>query len=202
MVGEKFNRLTVISQDSSKKNKKHRYYLCHCDCGKTVSVRSSDLRTGNTKSCGCLKRERLVEMTTTHGESKTKLYNVWNGMMTRCNNPKSDHFYRYGGRGIKVCDEWLHNYTAFRDWALSHGYEDGLTIDRIDVDGNYNPDNCRWITSAEQMKNTSANRLLTFNGETLVLADWARRVGLSPETISKRIKRGWSVEKTLTEKEA
>jgi hypothetical protein len=121
-------------------------------------------------------------------------------MMTRCNNPKSDRYYRYGGRGIKVCDEWLHNYTAFRDWALSHGYEEGLTIDRIDLDGNYNPENCRWITPSEQMKNTSTNCFLTFNGETLILAEWSRRVGISAETISRRIKRGWSIERALTEK--
>jgi hypothetical protein len=121
-------------------------------------------------------------------------------MMTRCNNPNSERYYRYGGRGIQVCGEWMHNFPAFRDWALSHGYEEGLTIDRVDLDGNYCPDNCRWIPAAEQMKNTSASRYLSFNGETLILADWARRVGLTAETISRRIKRGWSVERALTEK--
>lgn len=198
MIGEKFNRLTIIRQDTSRKDKTRRYWMCRCDCGKWVSVSTADLKNGNTKSCGCLKRDNAKERLTTHGESKTKLYGVWNTMMSRCYNPKSERYNRYGGRGISVCAEWLHNYTAFRDWAITHGYADGLTIDRIDLDGDYCPENCQWVTSFEQMKNMSTNRFLTLNGETHILSDWARLTGISAATINKRLKRGWSVEKALT----
>lgn len=200
MAGERFNYLTVIGVDESKPigNGKPMFWLCECDCGNRVSVRAYDVRSGNTKSCGCFKRRKAKELPTTHGESKTKLYGVWNAMMARCYNPNVDRYPRYGARGIKVCDEWLHNYVAFRDWALSNGYTDGLTIDRIDVNGNYCPENCRWVTKADQMKNTSTNRFLTYNGETHTLSDWARIAGISAPTLNKRLKRGWSLEKTLT----
>lgn len=198
MIGEKFNRLTVIRQDTGRKDKHRRYWMCACECGKWVSVTTADLRSGNTKSCGCWRSDESKERMTTHGDSKSKLYAVWNMMMSRCYNPKTERYPRYGGRGISVCDEWNHNYPAFRDWALSHGYQDGLTIDRIDVDGNYSPENCRWITNAEQMKNMSTNRYLSHNGETHTLSDWARKVGITPATLHKRLKRGWSLEKALT----
>lgn len=198
MICEKFHRLTVIRQDTSRKNKSRRYWMCRCECGQWVSVTTADLRSGNTKSCGCWKRDKAIEQATTHGESKSKLYGVWNAMMARCYNPNVERYSRYGARGIKVCDEWLHNYVAFRDWALSNGYTDGLTIDRIDVNGNYCPDNCRWATKADQMKNTTTNRFLTYNGETHTLSDWARIVGISASTLSRRLKRGWTMEQALS----
>jgi hypothetical protein len=119
-------------------------------------------------------------------------------MMSRCYNPKTERYPRYGGRGITICDEWLHNFPAFRDWAFANGYEEGLTIDRIDVNGNYCPENCRWATTSDQMKNTSTNRYLTLNGETHTLSDWSRLTGIHATTISNRINRGWSLEKALT----
>lgn len=197
MIGKKFTRLTVVTQDTTRP-RGNRYWKCLCDCGNTVVARTSDLRSGNTKSCGCYKSSNAKNRMTTHGESSTRLYAVWNAMMSRCYNPNTERYGRYGGRGITVCDEWLHKYPAFRDWAVANGYRDGLTIDRINVDGNYCPENCRWITKAEQQKNTSTNRFLTYNGETHTLSDWARIAGISAPTLSKRLKRGWTLEKALT----
>lgn len=198
MIGEKFNRLTVIRRDTGHRDKTRIHWMCKCECGKWVSVATHDLRSGNTKSCGCLRDEKARANMTTHGESKTKLYAVWNTMMSRCYNPKTERYNRYGGRGITVCDEWLHNYQAFRDWANSNGYKEGLTIDRIDVDGNYCPDNCRWVSSLEQQNNTSRNRYITLDGETHTMAEWARKTGISVAAINSRLKSGWGVKETLT----
>lgn len=198
MVGRRFGRLTVEQLDTFRKKTNRRYWLCRCDCGRVTSANTTDLKSGKCKSCGCLKAEWLKNHATLHGESRTKLYGVWNAMKARCYNPNAARYPRYGARGIEVCDEWRHDYYSFKDWAIANGYAEGLTIDRVDVNGNYCPDNCRWITSAEQMKNMSSNRMLTHNGETHTLSEWAKMVGITAPTLSKRLKRGWSLEQALT----
>ena len=167
------------------------YWVCSCDCGGNTIARGSHLKAGNVSSCGCKKGH------ITHGESKTRLYNVWNGMRERCTNPNAHAYSSYGGRGISVCAEW-ESFEAFRDWALSHGYSPNLSIDRKDNDGNYSPDNCRWTTAREQANNTRKTRFIEFDGQILSVSEWARKLGINQSTLSMRLnKYRWSEEKAL-----
>ena len=132
-----------------------------------------------------------------HNGKRTKLYRVWCTMKERCSNPHHKSFRRYGGRGISVCQEWL-DFSVFRDWALASGYADGRTIDRVNNDGNYEPGNCRWATRREQNRNYSRNRMLTFNGDTKCVQDWAQELGINSTTILFRLKTGKTTEEALT----
>lgn len=131
-----------------------------------------------------------------HGMFGTKIYGVWGHMKSRCYNPKVERYKNYGGRGIKVCDEWQ-NFEGFYEWAIRSGYKEGLTIDRINVDGDYCPENCRWATKETQMNNTTRNRYVTYKGETHTVSEWSRKLGIPYKTLFKRINDGWSVEKAF-----
>lgn len=149
--GERFGRLVVIEYAGVKN--RHRTVRCRCDCGEEVIVGSmAHLRSGNTKSCGCLKAEEDHKRFLRHGGKGTRLYNIWKNIRQRCNNPSSPDFPLYGGRGIKLCDDW-NDYEAFQIWSEANGYASELTIDRINPDGPYCPDNCRWATWKEQRHN-------------------------------------------------
>ena len=160
-TGERFGRLTVLRRADdyiSPNGKHHVMWLCLCDCGNTKSVDVVQLVSGKTKSCGCLHSDIVSNQKTIHGGCKDRLYKVYHNMKNRCYNENSDDYKYYGGRGITICDEWLDSYLAFKDWALSHGYDESAhrgecTIDRINVDGNYCPDNCRWVDMATQSRN-------------------------------------------------
>lgn len=154
LTGQRFGRLTVLERAGS--NKGHALWLCQCDCGKTIIAYGNDLMR-RQKSCGCIRREK----STKHDGYKMRLYSIWKAMKNRCYRPTFKHYDRYGGRGITVCDAWIHDFAAFQSWALSHGYTDSLTIDRINNDGNYCPDNCRWITMKEQAQNRHPKRTST-----------------------------------------
>ena len=152
MIGKRFGRLTVLEECTV--DKPGRFYKCVCDCGNTTRpIYAPSLRLGRTKSCGCIHREVLAARNTIHGKYHTRLHGVWNCMKQRCNNPNNQKYKDYGGRGIKVCEEWLHDFQSFYDWAMSNGYADGLSIDRKDVNGDYEPSNCRWATMKEQRHN-------------------------------------------------
>lgn len=132
-----------------------------------------------------------------HGLCKTRLYSIYMNMKTRCYNKNNSHYKYYGKRGIKVCNEWLHDFQAFYDWSMSNGYNDNLTIDRINVDGNYEPDNCRWITKHDQCYNTRYNVYLTYNGKTQTMKEWADELGINLGTISYRYRKGKSTKECL-----
>lgn len=131
---------------------------------------------------------------------KTRLYYVWNSMKQRCLNENDCRYNSYGGRGITIYEEWKNNFGTFREWALANGYRDDLTIDRIDVNGNYEPSNCRWITNKEQQNNTRRSRLIEFNGEIHTIAEWAEIIGVSYKSLYSRIRRNWTIEKALTKR--
>lgn len=175
-------------------------WKCKCDCGNEITVCGQELRNGDTQSCGCVKAERDQVFSKTHGESKTRLYHIWKRMRQRCNNANSSDYAHYGGRGIRVCDEWQNDYHAFRDWALSHGYIDQLTLDRIDVDGNYCPDNCRFVSMKAQSNNRTNSQVFEYNGEAHTIAEWAELTGIQYGTLYARLCiNGWSTDKALTE---
>lgn len=191
-IGEKYNRLTVLDEiDGFYGKHKVKFFVCRCDCGKVVRERKSDVLRSVIKSCGCYKRDITIERSTKHGASQggkqTRLYRVWANMKRRCYDKKHKFFKDYGGREIRVCDEWRKSFSTFRDWALSNGYSDDLTIDRIDVNGNYEPSNCRWVTNAFQQNNKRDNVIIDINGEKHNITEWCRLYDLPEATIKARI---------------
>lgn len=198
MIGKKFGRLKVIEEIPERKNG-GKVYKCLCDCGNYTDVRGSFLRNGKTKSCGCL----MIDTNTKHGKYGTRIYNIYYGIIQRCYNTNDkDHYPRYGGRGIKVCDEWLNDFMKFYNWAMDNGYNDNSTIDRINNNGNYEPNNCRWVTTYEQNKNRSNSILVHYKNETKSITEWIKELKLTIPyiTINKRLlKYGYSVEEAFYE---
>lgn len=198
-IGAKFGKLTVreLVVDG---NSNSRRYLCDCECGGTKITSEDNLKRGHCRSCGCLHKG--------HGGSKkkniylgsdSKLYNTWASMKNRCHNSKSDNYKNYGMRGITVCDEWVDNYSEFKRWALDNGYNESggrnCSIERIDVNGNYSPENCKWATAKEQMNNTRRNTFVEYDGKRMSLAQWADYLGINYSSFMSRFDRGWSMER-------
>lgn len=191
LLGKKFSKLMVLERAENIGSQAT--WKCQCECGNIVRVRSADLRSGHTKSCGCL----IIEKKLTHGHWGTRIYKTWDNIISRCCRLSCREYSRYGGRGIKVYKEWL-DFQNFYDWAMANGYSDKLTIDRIDNDGDYCPENCRWVSFKEQQNNRSDNVYLTHNGITLTQKQWSEKTGLPESAIYGRRKRGWDVDKMLT----
>ena len=170
-----------------------------CECGNRVTVLLASLRKGQTTSCGCRRREVSIESgknSRTHGYSGTPTFKSWDNMRQRCNNPQDDHYLNYGGRGIVVCQRWQ---GSFENFLTDMGQRPvGCSIDRVDNDGNYEKENCRWATPKQQGRNRRNNVLLTYMGVTCCIGEWAHRTGITGGAIHQRIRRGWSVEDTLT----
>lgn len=195
--GIKFHRFTTI-REVEQTHPSHRRVLCRCDCGEERIVQLGNLRSGNSKSCGCHLREVVSKQFSTHGESKTRLYQTWCKIIARTSNSSSPDFHRYGGRGISMCNAWRYSFEVFRDWALTNGYADDLTIERKDVNGNYEPDNCTWILFGLQARNRRTSHVLTINGETKCLAEWVEKYGADYQAVHRYIKQGMDPVEALT----
>lgn len=197
-TGQKFGRLTLIERVENNKFNQVQW-KCRCDCGKEVIVKAYSLTTGQTKSCGCLKKEQnyINIAKVKHNMSNTRLYNIWRDMKSRCLNPNNKRHKFYFDKSITVCDEWKNDFINFYNWAMANGYKDDLTIDRIDNDGNYEPNNCRWATVTEQNNNQSNNIRIKYEGFEYSLKDLSVKYNIKVSTLNSRLKNGWDIEKAL-----
>lgn len=193
LTGQRFGSLTVIEYGGIDSTNGYAKWLCKCDCGNRKTILSRNLRSGATKSCGCLRKKTTSATMKTHGMADSRLYGVWLSMRRRCDNPKTESYRNYGERGISVCNEWEH-FEPFMEWAIKNGYHEGLSIDRIDVDGNYGPDNCRWVTMKEQQNNRRNNHIVDYNGDKMTLAMFARSIGIDARRANYLLKRGYTTE--------
>ena len=184
--GDKFGRLTAV--EFSYRNKSNRlFWLFRCECGKEKTIMVHNVKNGSTKSCGCLRAR--------HELWRTKTYWSWAAMKNRCSNDNNPEYKHYGGRGITVCKEWLDFKNFYKDMGIS---PENKSIDRINNNGNYNKENCRWATREQQDNNTSRSRFLTYNNKTQTIAQWSRELGIGYRALSHRVNRGWSIERALT----
>lgn len=190
MTGQKFSELTVLKRDGSRGGKA--LWLCLCSCGTLHETTGERLRNGQARSCGCKQHSKKADP-----KNSSRLHTIWKHMKERCNNPNCARYPHYGGRGIRVCPEW-ETFTVFYNWAIHNGYKDNLSLERIDVNGNYCPENCTWITMQEQANNKTVTRYLSYNGETHNIAEWGRILNVNYRVIWNRKKLGWSDERTLT----
>lgn len=189
LTGMKFNKLTVIGIAS----RNPLYWECKCDCGNTTKVRTANLKRNMVKSCGCLQHRGNP----VHNLSKTRIYRIYKKMIRRCYTEDDPAYPNYGGRGIKVCDEWKESVESFAEWALQNGYDDSLSIDRINNDGDYCPENCRWANSKTQSNNRRSNIKITIFGETKNMKEWCDIFNIPRTRVSARIKRGWTPEEAI-----
>lgn len=197
LTGNTYGRLTVISRADNDEYG-HIMWKCLCECGETCTVLSNSLtRTDGkeTRSCGCLHKEKLVERSTKHGKAGEKIYYIWQKIISRCTNPDDKNYHNYGGRGITICEEWL-DFQNFYDYVstLEHFGEKGYSLDRIDNNGNYEPSNVRWADSKTQQRNKANNRLVEYQGETMTLIEASEKSGIGYGTLQRRIRLGWAAE--------
>lgn len=193
LTGRRFGRLTVVKLDKYSPISHSTRWICRCDCGNEKSVLASCLKTGKVTSCGCYSSEQKSKRSKTHGYGhKDRLYRIWSGMKSRCYSAADRNYRRYGARGIEICPEWRNDFMAFRTWAIANGYQDGLSIYRIDNDGMYSPENCRWVDHKAQSNNRRTNVYITYKGETHTAAEWAERTGIKEGTLVMRKRNGWS----------
>lgn len=189
LTGQRFGKLVVVSRAENRNGGQSRW-LCKCECGSLKEIDGYCLTHGLSGSCGCSKQ--------THGQSRSRLYHIWQGMKGRCLNSENRDYPKYGGRGIKVFEEWRKSFETFRDWAIANGYRSDLSIDRIDVNGDYCPQNCRWATANEQCNNRRKTIFLLYGGRKQSLSEWSHETGIKYVTLRKRFEKGWPTEKILS----
>lgn len=202
LTGQRFGRWTVLRYAGSHNGA---FWECRCDCGKIKNVRSDRLRNGRSTSCGCFRAEVTAKATgriTKHGKHNTRIYHIWQRMKQRCSSSCPKHEIElYYGRGIRVCPEWENDFEAFYRWAMAHGYRDDLSIDRIDSNGNYCPDNCRWATAKEQVNNRRNTIFVEYEGQRMALSDVAIKTGLPYSTLKSRLARGKTLEDIINKRD-
>lgn len=200
LIGQRFGRLLVTNEAAKRRTKggtSVRMWICKCDCGNITILSTGNLTSGNTKSCGCYKKDRNSQVFTKHKKTGTKLYRVWSNIKDRCLRENANQYRDYGGRGIVMCDEWKNDFQVFYDWAISNGYKEGLTIERIDVNGNYCPENCTWIPREQQSKNRRNCHYIFYKGETKTLSEWSRILHVDRECVRNWEKKLGSGEKAI-----
>lgn len=204
LTGRRFGYLTAIKPTRMTKDHSQ-LWLCRCDCGNFKEVEARYLKRNRPHNCGCMTKKLQNSRNKTHGASGTRLYYVWRSIRYRCERESSSEYPSYGGRGISVCAEWRDSFPAFQEWALSNGYDENAprgecTIDRIDVDGDYEPSNCRFVSIEAQANNRRNNRYVIVNGVTRTVSEWCRENGLSRATVDSRLKMGWEPARAVTAK--
>lgn len=190
---EKYGKLTIIGLDHQKtyaNGSVVNFVKCKCDCGNEKIINYSNIKRGLVKSCGCITK-------TANGMSKTRIYQIYRHLKNRCYSQKDINYKNYGGRGIKVCQEWKDNFMNFYNWAINNGYQENLTIDRIDVNGNYEPNNCRWVNMRTQQNNRTNNRILEYKGQKKTITEWANYCGLSYRNLHYRLNNGYTIEQAI-----
>lgn len=204
LTGLKFGKWFVITRAEdhvSKGGFKFTQWLCQCDCGKQQNVFANALLSGRSTSCGCAQHDHSKETCrknfTTHGESKTRLYKIWASIKKRCTNPNATNYSDYGGRGISMCDSWASDYCCFAKWAHSNGYADNLSIERIDVNGDYDPSNCTWADTITQANNRRSSVRLSCQGKNMTIAEWSRELGITYKQLHKKLSAGKSLEEII-----
>ncbi len=207
LTGQKFGRLTALNRAQdylSPSGRRRTMWRCACDCGKECTIEAYNLSHGKQVSCGCYRDEQLSRRQKKHGMTDTRLYFVWCGIKNRCYNPNVYEYRFYGARGISMCEQWKNDFLVFYNWAIECGYDISAprgmyTIDRIDCNGNYCPENCRWVTQMEQANNLRSNHIVEYDGETNTIAEWSRITGINQYKIRNRIVcLGWSARRALT----
>lgn len=201
LTGMQFDALTVLQRAPNHitpSGQQCTMWLCRCQCGKEIIVSSNNLRRGHTKSCGCLFPQHNLKHSDCVNGNISRLYCIWAGMKARCYSKQNPRYKYYGARGITVCDEWKDNFASFKEWSIRNGYDDTLTIDRIDNNGIYAPDNCRWTTQKVQSNNSRMNVIITYKSESHTISEWADLVGIPYKSLWYRINSGWDIEDALT----
>ena len=196
LTNKEYGRLIVLSLAYTKNGRT--FWNCKCSCGNEKIILGKDLQNGHIRSCGCLRVETSRNRMTTHGATDSRLYNIWTSMKARCETSKKQKFIKdYQNRGINICAEW-HDFSVFQKWALENGYKDDLSIDRIDNNKGYYPENCRWADNFTQANNKRNNHWLTYNNKTQTIAQWSKELSIKYNALNERLRKGWSVERALS----
>lgn len=195
LSGKKINYLSVLYFGEKIGNKN--YWVCQCVCGTIKSISADKLNANRAKSCGCLKNQLSAKARIKHGFSNTRLSRILNGIIQRCNNPNLKNYNNYGGRGISICNEWVNNKSSFYKWAIDNGYNDNLEIDRINVNGNYEPNNCRWVDLKTQARNKRTSKVISYGSDKLTVAEWCEKINISQKCFFQRSKLGWDIKKII-----